>query len=97
MPCSADGMTLADTVFPAVLFLVGASIALAFERAEPAGKSKVAQLGHIFTRTAALPFMGVIGPTAPALAAIAGWIAGLEHYVSLRDALGSLAGRWGLD
>jgi len=59
-PPNADGMTLADTVFPAFLFIVGVSIPLAFERAEAAGKSKFAQLGHIFTRTAALLFMGVI-------------------------------------
>src|SRR5262245_60344502 len=39
-PPNADGMTLADVVFPAFLFLVGVSIPLAFERAEAAGKSK---------------------------------------------------------
>jgi predicted acyltransferase len=59
-PPNADGMTLADTVFPAFLFIVGVSIPLAFERAQGAGKSKLAQLGHIFTRSAALLFMGVI-------------------------------------
>jgi heparan-alpha-glucosaminide N-acetyltransferase len=59
-PPNADGMTLADTVFPAFLFIVGVSIPLAFERAEAAGRSKLAPLGHIFTRTAALLFMGVI-------------------------------------
>ena len=36
-PSSADGMTLADVVFPAFLFIVGVSIPLAFERARAAG------------------------------------------------------------
>ena len=59
-PPNADGMTLADIVFPAFLFLVGVSIPLAFERAQAAGKSKGAQLVHVLTRTAGLLLMGVI-------------------------------------
>jgi len=59
-PPGADGMTLADVVFPAFLFIVGVSIPLAFERARAAGTSTWAQFGHILTRTAGLLFMGVI-------------------------------------
>jgi len=59
-PPDADGMTLADVVFPAFLFLVGVSIPLAFERARAAGASKGAQLAHVLTRTAALLLMGLI-------------------------------------
>ena len=59
-PPNADGMTLADVVFPAFLFLVGLSIPLAFERVRAAGRSKGAQLVHVLTRTAALLLMGVI-------------------------------------
>src|SRR4051794_27564947 len=59
-PPNADGMTLADIVFPAFLFLVGVSIPLAFERAQAAGKSKATQLVHVVTRTAGLLLMGVI-------------------------------------
>jgi predicted acyltransferase len=59
-PPNADGMTLADVVFPAFLFIVGVAIPLAFERARAAGKSKAAQLWHVLTRTAGLLFMGVI-------------------------------------
>jgi predicted acyltransferase len=59
-PPNADGMTLADVVFPAFLFLVGVSIPLAFERARAAGKSKFGQLVHVLTRTAGLLLMGVI-------------------------------------
>jgi predicted acyltransferase len=59
-PPNADGMTLADIVFPAFLFLVGVSIPLAFERAQAAGKSKLARLVHVLTRTAGLLLMGVI-------------------------------------
>src|SRR5438477_11451930 len=53
-PSNADGMTLADVVFPVFLFLVGVSIPLAFERARAAGKSTMAQLGHVLMRTATL-------------------------------------------
>jgi predicted acyltransferase len=59
-PPNADGMTLADVVFPAFLFIVGISIPLAFERALAAGKSKAALLWHILTRSATLLLMGVI-------------------------------------
>jgi heparan-alpha-glucosaminide N-acetyltransferase len=59
-PPDADGMTLADVVFPAFLFLVGVSIPLAFERARAAGRSTAAQLGHVLGRTAGLLLMGVI-------------------------------------
>src|SRR4029077_3604046 len=59
-PPNADGMALADIVFPAFLFLVGVSIPLAFERAQAAGKSKPMQLVHVLTRTAGLLLLGVI-------------------------------------
>jgi heparan-alpha-glucosaminide N-acetyltransferase len=59
-PPRADGMTLADVVFPAFLFIVGVSIPLAFERARRDGKTLWVQLGHILVRTASLLFMGVI-------------------------------------
>ena len=59
-PPNADGMTLADVVFPAFLFIVGVSIPLAFERARAAGISQARQLGHVLIRTASLLFMGVI-------------------------------------
>jgi len=59
-PHDADGMTLADVVFPTFLFIVGMSIPLALAQAEIAGKSRWTQLGHILLRTAGLLFMGVI-------------------------------------
>jgi predicted acyltransferase len=59
-PTSADGMTLADLVFPWFLFIVGVSIPLAFERATSLGIARRKQLGHILGRTASLLFMGVI-------------------------------------
>jgi predicted acyltransferase len=64
-PPDADGMTLADVVFPAFLFLVGVSIPLAFERARAAGRSKGAQLVHVLTRTAGLLLMGLIELNGP--------------------------------
>lgn len=59
-PPNADGMTLADVVFPVFLFLVGVSIPLAFERAQSAGRSQLGQLGHVLVRTATLLLMGVV-------------------------------------
>jgi heparan-alpha-glucosaminide N-acetyltransferase len=59
-PPDADGMTLADIVFPFFLFIVGVSIPLAQERAEGAGRSRWSLLGHILVRTAALLLMGAI-------------------------------------
>jgi predicted acyltransferase len=59
-PPNADGMTLADVVFPWFLFIVGLSIPLALERAQAAGKPKWLQLGHLLFRTAGLLLMGVI-------------------------------------
>lgn len=59
-PPNADGMTLADVVFPMFLFIVGVSIPLAFERARAVGKSSAARIGHIITRSAGLLLMGVI-------------------------------------
>jgi predicted acyltransferase len=57
-PPNADGMTLADVVFPSFLFIVGVSIPLALRRELAPGR--LAQLGHILTRTVALLFMGVV-------------------------------------
>ncbi len=59
-PPDADGMTLADVVFPWFLFIVGVSIPLAFERAGALGVPVWKQLVHILLRTASLLIMGVI-------------------------------------
>lgn len=55
----ADGMGLADTVFPAFLFIVGLSIPLAIARRQSRGASTGSSLGHILTRSLALLVMGV--------------------------------------
>jgi predicted acyltransferase len=59
-PPYADGMTLADVVFPWFLFIVGVSIPLAFERARANGVPGWKQVAHILLRTAGLLIMGVI-------------------------------------
>jgi heparan-alpha-glucosaminide N-acetyltransferase len=59
-PPNADGMTVADVVFPWFLFIVGVSIPLAFERAGALGVPGWKQLTHILLRTAGLLVMGVI-------------------------------------
>ncbi len=59
-PENADGMTLADVVFPAFLFIVGISIPLALRRAPLSRSEQFAQLGHVFWRTLGLLFMGLV-------------------------------------
>jgi heparan-alpha-glucosaminide N-acetyltransferase len=59
-PSTADGMTLADVVFPAFLFIVGISIPLAFERRDQFGQSRWGLLPHILIRTLSLLCMGLI-------------------------------------
>jgi heparan-alpha-glucosaminide N-acetyltransferase len=59
-PSTADGMTLADVVFPAFLFIVGMSIPLALERGRLATIDRWAQIRHVLTRTVGLLFMGLV-------------------------------------
>ena len=59
-PPNADGMTLADVVFPAFLFIVGVSIPLALEPWSLAGPRRWPQIRHILTRTAGLLCMGLV-------------------------------------
>jgi len=54
-----DGMGLADTVFPAFLFIVGMSIPLAVRHRISKGDSITALLGHIAVRSLALLVMGL--------------------------------------
>jgi heparan-alpha-glucosaminide N-acetyltransferase len=53
-----DGMGLADTVFPAFLFIVGLSIPFAIGSRIARGDSKYSILLHILRRTLALVLMG---------------------------------------
>lgn len=54
-----DGMGLADTVFPAFLFIVGLSIPFAILNRKAKGESQSRILGYILVRSAALLIMGV--------------------------------------
>ncbi|NTS43822.1 DUF5009 domain-containing protein [Flavisolibacter sp. BT320] len=59
VPADADGMGLADTVFPAFLFIVGMSIPLAIAARRKKGDSQLQLLQHILVRTMALLVMGL--------------------------------------
>jgi predicted acyltransferase len=74
-PSDADGMTLADVVFPAFLFITGVSIPLAFQRALEAGRSIGSILAHVLVRTASLLAIGVLMVNASSEAT--GWPRGL--------------------
>ena len=59
-PSNADGMTLADVVFPFFLFIAGVSIPLAFQAARRRGDSKLKIFSHILLRSFGLILMGLI-------------------------------------
>src|SRR5262245_35516371 len=54
-----DGMGLADTIFPAFLFIVGLSIPYAIAARQKKGDSKLDILWHILSRSLALLVMGL--------------------------------------
>jgi len=54
-----DRLGLADTVFPAFLFIVGLSIPFAIRQWESKGASRTAMLGRILNRSFALLVMGI--------------------------------------
>lgn len=58
-PAGADGMGLADVIFPAFLFIVGLSIPHAIGARLGKGDSKTVVAGHIIERSLALLIMGV--------------------------------------
>ena len=60
-PADADGMTLADVVFPFFLFIAGVSIPLAFDAARKRGLSNLRILSGILSRSIALILMGLVG------------------------------------
>lgn len=59
-PPNADGMTLADIVFPGFLFIAGVSIPLAFDNARRRGATTWGLLGHCLVRGLALIVMGLV-------------------------------------
>ncbi|RDC62459.1 DUF5009 domain-containing protein [Adhaeribacter pallidiroseus] len=59
VPRGVDGMGLADTVFPAFLFIVGMSIPLAIANRKKKGDRTFTLVGHIAARTLALLVMGL--------------------------------------
>ncbi|ESQ87356.1 hypothetical protein ABAC460_20240 [Asticcacaulis sp. AC460] len=54
-----DGMGLADTVFPAFLFIVGLSLPFAVSSRQARGDSPLSQILHVLSRSVALLVMGV--------------------------------------
>ena len=54
-----DGMGLADTVFPAFLFIVGLSLPFAVENRRQKGDTEIQLVKHVLVRTIALLVMGV--------------------------------------
>ncbi len=59
VPQGVDGMGLADTIFPAFLFIVGMSIPLAVAHRRKKGDNSLQLLLHIGSRSLALLVMGV--------------------------------------
>ncbi len=82
-PSDADGMTLADIVFPAFLFIVGISIPLATERALAAGQTRMQVLSHVLMRTIGLLIMGLIGLNGGADETLGNYLWGLLAYIAI--------------
>ncbi len=59
LPAEADGLGLADVVFPAFLFIVGLSVPLAIQSRVKKGDTRWRITGHIVIRSLALIVMGV--------------------------------------
>ncbi|UFH52408.1 heparan-alpha-glucosaminide N-acetyltransferase domain-containing protein [Spirosoma sp. KNUC1025] len=59
VPRDVDGMGLADSVFPAFLFIVGMSLPFAINARRKKGDTDVTLVGHIIGRSIALLTMGV--------------------------------------
>ncbi|GAB2568147.1 lpg1661 family Dot/Icm T4SS effector [Spirosoma areae] len=59
VPNGADGIGLADVVFPAFLFIVGMSLPYAITARRQKGDSDTALAGHVVSRSIALLVMGV--------------------------------------
>ncbi len=59
-PSNADGMTLADIVFPLFLFIAGVSIPLSFQAARKKGQGNWKILSHVLIRSLALVVMGLV-------------------------------------
>lgn len=59
VPPNADGMGLADTVFPAFLFMVGLSLPFAIDQRRRKGDTEWQLVRHVLVRSLALLVMGV--------------------------------------
>ena len=59
-PAKMDAITLADTVFPGFLFIVGVAIPLALWRRLSQSEELWGIIAHVFARSAVLIFLGVI-------------------------------------
>ncbi|MBC3862982.1 DUF5009 domain-containing protein [Undibacterium jejuense] len=60
MPADVDGMSLADLVFPAFLFIVGLSLPLALKQRQRAGANRSHLLAHQLLRSLSLIVIGVM-------------------------------------
>ncbi|MFZ6863656.1 DUF5009 domain-containing protein [Undibacterium sp. Ji67W] len=60
MPAEVDGMSLADLVFPAFLFIVGLSLPLSLRQRQQSGASRSQMLAHQFMRSVSLIVIGVM-------------------------------------
>src|SRR5688500_10734635 len=59
VPAGADGIGLADVVFPAFLFIVGLSLPFAVDNRRKKGDTELQLVMHVLVRTIALLVMGV--------------------------------------
>ncbi|MCR9200167.1 MAG: DUF5009 domain-containing protein [Planctomycetaceae bacterium] len=82
-PSDADGMTLADIVFPFFLFIVGVSLPLAVETARRRGQSYSTIFLHVLQRTGGLLLMGLVGVNRAAITSLSPALWGLLCYLCI--------------
>ena len=82
-PPDADGMTLADIVFPLFLFIVGMSIPLAVATARDRGDSRAKTFRHVLSRTLGLLVMGLVSVNRSAITSLSPQLWGLLCYLSI--------------
>ena len=82
-PPDADGMTLADIVFPFFLFIAGMSIPLAVDKARSRGQSRIQILRHVLIRSVALLLMGIVGVNRSAEVTLGPSLWGLLSYIAI--------------
>lgn len=96
-PPNADGMTVADVVFPFFLFIAGVSIPLSVATSRARGRGTLRILVHVLTRTLGLIVMGLVAVNLRSHNRFEPRLWGLLAYISIILAWSIVRVLWGDD